>query len=106
MKGKEMEQKIGEKKTFQRAPEAKQDGRVYLWREILYSLCIETAELVFVTGSLTHVTTHTAVLPARTDEEEDPPFQEPKTKGWGTPTNKDKVKIVSPNLGCPHPPAE
>jgi hypothetical protein len=30
MKGKEMEQKIGEKKTFQQATEAKQDGRVYL----------------------------------------------------------------------------
>jgi len=37
------------------------------------------------------------------DEKKDPPFQKPKTKGWGTPTptKKDKFKIVSANLGCP-----
>ena len=29
------------------------------------------------------------------------PFQKLKTKGRGTPTRKDKVKIVSASLGCP-----
>ena len=36
----------------------------------------------------------------RKDEKKDPPFPKPKTKAWGTPTRKDKVKIVSASLGC------
>jgi len=33
----------------------------------------------------------------RKEEKKDPPFQKPKTKGWGTPTSK--IKIVSSSLG-------
>ncbi len=31
----------------------------------------------------------------------DPPFQEPETKGRGTPTRKARFKIVLSNIGCP-----
>jgi hypothetical protein len=38
--------------------------------------------------------------PRRKDEEKDPPFQKPTTKGSGTPTRKDKFKTVSASSEC------
>jgi len=34
-------------------------------------------------------------------QKKDPPFQRPKSKGWGTPEEKDKFKIFSASLECP-----
>jgi hypothetical protein len=36
----------------------------------------------------------------RKEEKQDPPFQKPKKKGWGTATRKDKFKAASASLGC------